>query len=87
MRKPSSGKIWIGQHDLTGATPSEFTAASVGRIPEDRHSGVVAELNVAETLALENLDKFLRRGFLDQEKHPTKCSSKDRRVSNQGLSY
>jgi len=67
MRKPSSGKIWIGQHDLTGATPSEFTAASVGRIPEDRHSGVVAELNVAETLALENLDKFLRRGFLDRK--------------------
>jgi len=28
---------------------------------------VVAELNVAETLALENLDKFIRRGFLDRK--------------------
>jgi simple sugar transport system ATP-binding protein len=67
MRRPSAGKIWIGDRDLTGATPAEFSAASVGRIPEDRHSGVVAELNVAENLALEKLQQFIRRGFLDRK--------------------
>ncbi len=66
-RKPSAGKIMIGERDLTGATPAQFTTARVGRIPEDRQSGVVGELNVAENLALENLDKFVRRGFLDRK--------------------
>jgi ABC-type uncharacterized transport system ATPase subunit len=66
-RKPSAGKIIIGDQDLTGATPAQFTAARVGRIPEDRHSGVVGELDVAENLALENLDKFIRRGLLDKK--------------------
>jgi simple sugar transport system ATP-binding protein len=66
-RKPSAGKIMIGDQDLTGVTPAQFTTARVGRIPEDRQSGVVGELNVAENLALENLDKFVRRGFLDRK--------------------
>jgi len=66
-RKPSAGKIMIEEQDLTGATPAQFTAARVGRIPEDRHSGVVGELSVAENLALENLDKFVRRGLLDKK--------------------
>jgi simple sugar transport system ATP-binding protein len=66
-RKPSAGKILIEGQDLTGATPAQFTAARVGRIPEDRHSGVVGELSVAENLALENLDKFVNKGFLDRK--------------------
>jgi simple sugar transport system ATP-binding protein len=57
----------IEGQNLTGATPAQFTAARVGRIPEDRQSGVVGELNVAENLALENLDKFIRRGLLDKK--------------------
>jgi simple sugar transport system ATP-binding protein len=64
-RKPNAGKILIGEQDLAGATPAQFSAARVGRIPEDRHSGIVAELNVAENLALESLNKFVKRGFLD----------------------
>jgi len=64
-RKPNAGKILIGQRDLAGATPAQFTAAKVGRIPEDRQSGIVDELNVAENLALENLNGFVKGGFLD----------------------
>ena len=66
-RSPHSGRIVIGGRDLAGATPARFTAAGVGRIPEDRHSGIVAELNVAENLALENLDDFVHRGMLDRK--------------------
>ena len=66
-RKPHMGRIFIGQQDLAGGTPAQFTAARVGRIPEDRHSGIVAELNVAENLALENLNDFVNKGFLDRK--------------------
>jgi len=67
MRSPTAGRIFVGGRDLTGATPSTFTAAGVGRIPEDRHAGVVGELSVAENLALEHLQDFIRGGLLDRE--------------------
>jgi simple sugar transport system ATP-binding protein len=38
----------------------------MGRIPEDRHAGVVGELSVAENLALEHLGEFTRGGVLDR---------------------
>lgn len=66
--KPSSGRIVVDGKDLVGATPARFTAAGVGRIPEDRHEGVVGELTVAENLALENLGDFMRRGVLDRRR-------------------
>jgi simple sugar transport system ATP-binding protein len=67
VRRPTSGRILVDGQDLTGATPDEFTAAGVGRIPEDRHAGVVGELSVAENLALEYLEEFARGGMLDRE--------------------
>jgi simple sugar transport system ATP-binding protein len=39
----------------------------MGRIPEDRHEGVVGDLTVYENLALEHLDKFSKNGFLDRK--------------------
>ncbi len=67
VRRPTAGRILVDGQDLTGATPDQFTAAGVGRIPEDRHAGVVAELSVAENLALEHLHEFTRGGMLDRE--------------------
>ncbi|NPV75927.1 MAG: ABC transporter ATP-binding protein [Anaerolineae bacterium] len=64
--KPASGKIFIGDKEITNASPSEITRAGVGRIPEDRHAGVVGELTVAENLALESIEKFTRRSTLDK---------------------
>lgn len=65
--QPSSGKIFVGEKEITNASPSEVTRAGVGRIPEDRHAGVVGELTVAENLALESIDKFTRRSTLDKK--------------------
>jgi simple sugar transport system ATP-binding protein len=65
MLKPASGKIWVDQKDLTGADPDQFAASKVGRIPEDRHGGVVGEMTVAENLALENMQAFVHNGLLD----------------------
>ncbi|HWQ46716.1 MAG TPA: ABC transporter ATP-binding protein [Longilinea sp.] len=67
MLKPKSGKIILGEKDLTNAEPSAIFSAGVGRIPEDRHEGVVGELSVAENLALEDLPSFIKNGMLDKK--------------------
>jgi ABC-type uncharacterized transport system ATPase subunit len=64
--KPASGKITIENQDITNAQPSEIAAAGVGRIPEDRHAGLVGELSVAENMALENLHDFVKNGVLNK---------------------
>ncbi len=67
MRRPTTGRVLVDGEDLTGASPEVFTEAGVGRIPEDRHAGVVADLTVAENLALEHLHEFTRKGMLDRK--------------------
>jgi simple sugar transport system ATP-binding protein len=66
--KPASGRVWVGDQDLTFADPAQVSAAGVGRIPEDRHEGVVGELSVAENLALEYMEDFVRGGMLDHRR-------------------
>jgi simple sugar transport system ATP-binding protein len=66
--KPIGGRVMVGVQDLTGADPTTVTEAGVGRIPEDRHRGVVGELSVAENIALEHLGDFVRSGTLDFRK-------------------
>jgi ABC-type uncharacterized transport system ATPase subunit len=66
--KPTEGQVMVGDEDLTEADPARFSAAGVGRIPEDRQEGVVGELSVAENLALEYLDEFVKAGTLDHRR-------------------
>ncbi len=66
MLKPSSGKVSVGGKDVTAASPGALAEAGVGRIPEDRHASVVAELSVAENLVLDQLEAFTRGGSLDR---------------------
>ncbi len=66
--KSTGGQVLVASEDLTCRDPGCFTSAGVGRIPEDRHEGVVGELTVAENLALEHLDEFVDRGLLDSKK-------------------
>ena len=66
VRRPTGGRIVVCGKELTAAGPAQFTAAGVGRIPEDRHAGAVGELTVAENLALERLPAFTRGGVLDR---------------------
>ncbi len=67
LRKPTRGEILLDDQNLSGATPSAFSKAGLGRIPEDRHKGVVGELSVAENLALEHLHEFISNGTLDRQ--------------------
>jgi general nucleoside transport system ATP-binding protein len=67
LRKPVSGQVQVCGQDLAGCSPTEISAAGVGRVPEDRHEGVVGEMSVYENLALDHLDEFERRGTLDRK--------------------
>lgn len=67
-RAPTSGQVRLLGRDVTAAGPAEFVAAGLGRIPEDRHSSVVAELAVETNLVLENLAEFRRGPFLDRRR-------------------
>ncbi|NPV85345.1 MAG: ABC transporter ATP-binding protein [Anaerolineae bacterium] len=66
MIKPTSGKILVDGVDLSKADPAQMAAAQVGCIPEDRHAGLVSELNVAENIALMHLEALSSRGVINQ---------------------
>lgn len=66
MIKPTSGKILVDGADLSRADPAQMAAAQVGCIPEDRHAGLVSELNVAENIALMHLGALSSRGIINQ---------------------
>ena len=67
VRTPSDGRLLIGDLDVTGAEPEELDAAGMGRIPEDRHAGVIGDLTVAENAALEHLGEFTKQGIVDRD--------------------
>jgi simple sugar transport system ATP-binding protein len=67
VRRPTSGRILVDQQEMTGKTAAEFSAAGVGRIPEDRYTGLVGELTVADNLVMEHLREFARNGILDRK--------------------
>ncbi|MBN1230251.1 MAG: ABC transporter ATP-binding protein [Anaerolineales bacterium] len=66
VRQPVGGSIHLDGKELVGKTPEEFTQSGMGRVPEDRHEGMVGELTVAENLALEYLQEFKKYGSLDK---------------------
>ncbi len=61
----TGGRVEVAGRDLASAGPTEISAAGVGRIPEDRSEGLVADFTVAENMALEHLEDFVRAGRLD----------------------
>lgn len=67
-RPTTAGRVHMAGRDITQAGPRAFMAAGIGRIPEDRHESVVAEMTVAENMALEHLHEFTRGGMLDKKR-------------------
>ncbi len=68
LRHPIRGRVFVGNDEITRAPPAEVAARGVGRIPEDRLAAVVADLTVAENLALEHLGEFVQWSGLDRRK-------------------
>jgi simple sugar transport system ATP-binding protein len=68
LLKPQSGEVCVcGQRAELGE-PRHFDQLKVARIPEDRLKGVVADLSVAENLALEQIGDFTRLGHLNHQR-------------------
>lgn len=67
VRPCRRGRIWVDGKEVTNAGPARMMQVGVGRIPEDRHAGVVGDMTVAENMALEHLGEFSRWGVLDRK--------------------
>ena len=67
VRKPTAGQVLVNGKNVAGCTPTQISQAGVGRVPEDRHEGMVGEMTVYENMALDHMDDFTRRGLLDRK--------------------
>ncbi len=65
--KPASGEVTVSGKSVDLGNPLSFIRHKVARIPEDRLKGVVADLTVAENLALEQIGDFTRSGHLNHK--------------------
>ncbi|MGA8614286.1 MAG: ABC transporter ATP-binding protein [Xanthobacteraceae bacterium] len=65
IERPSEGRWFVGDSEMTQATPREITAAGVGIVPEDRHAvGAVLDMSVGENLCLQGLARYTRFGLV-----------------------
>src|SRR3546814_20238825 len=61
LQRPTAGRFFIGDTELTEAGAAAVTAAGGGIVPEDRHAvACVTALSVAENLSLHQLAQFTR---------------------------
>ncbi len=67
LLRPTEGRFYIGDADLTHAGAAAVTAAGGGIVPEDRHAvACVTAMSVAENMYLNKLDRFTRFGLLQR---------------------
>jgi simple sugar transport system ATP-binding protein len=65
-RHVTQGRMLIFDRDVTGLDAKARMAAGLGRIPEDCRANVIGQMTVAQSMAIEQLDRFSRRGYLDR---------------------
>jgi len=66
IRPVTQGKLLIFDQDVTHLDAKARMAAGLGRIPEDSRANVIGQMTVAQNIAMEQLDRFSRRGVLDR---------------------
>ena len=65
LLRPTAGRFFIGDAELTEAGAAAVTAAGGGIVPEDRHAvASVTAMTVAENMFLNKLGQFTRFGLL-----------------------
>lgn len=65
IERPSGGRWFVGDTEMTRASPAQITAAGVGIVPEDRHVvGSVVDMSVAENLCLQSLPSYTKFGMV-----------------------
>jgi len=67
LLRPTSGRWFASDQDLTHASPRRITAAGVGVVPEDRHAvAAISKLSLADNLYLNRMSRFTRFGLIDR---------------------
>ena len=65
-RPVTQGRILVFDRDVTHSDAKARMAVGLGRIPEDSRANVIGQMTVAQNMAIEQLDRFSRRGYLDR---------------------
>jgi simple sugar transport system ATP-binding protein len=66
-RPVTQGRMLIFDRDVTHTDAKARMAVGLGRIPEDSRANVIGQMTVAQNIAIEQLDRFSRRGYLDRQ--------------------
>jgi ABC-type uncharacterized transport system ATPase subunit len=67
LLKPSQGRWFAGNRELTRATPRQITGAGVGIVPEDRHAvGAISRMSLADNMFLNRMHQFSRFRMIDR---------------------
>lgn len=67
LARPSSGRWFSGDDELTQASPRRITKAGVGIVPEDRHLVAAADdMSLAETMLNNRIGGHARFGLIDR---------------------
>jgi simple sugar transport system ATP-binding protein len=68
LRPISSGRVLLGERDISRATVRERADAGLSHIPEDRHRrGLILDYSVADNLVLGQQHRFSARGVIDRD--------------------
>jgi general nucleoside transport system ATP-binding protein len=65
-RPVTQGRIRIFDQEISNLDAKARIEAGLGRIPEDSRANVIGQMTVAQNMAIEHLDRFSRRGYLDR---------------------
>ncbi|NEJ83471.1 ATP-binding cassette domain-containing protein, partial [Rhizobium leguminosarum] len=67
LLRPSQGRWFAGNRELTRATPRQITGAGVGIVPEDRHAvGAISRMSLADNMFLNRMHQFSRFRMIDR---------------------
>jgi simple sugar transport system ATP-binding protein len=65
-RPVNQGRILVFDRDVTQLDAKARIEAGMGRIPEECRANVIGGMTVAQNMAIEQVDRFSRRGYLDR---------------------
>jgi general nucleoside transport system ATP-binding protein len=76
LRPASSGRVALGEFELTSHTVRQRADRGISHIPEDRHRrGLILEYTVADNLILGQQYEFSRHGVLDRRNIDTNAAT------------
>lgn len=76
LQRPSEGRWFVCDNELTHAHPKQINSSGVGIVPEDRHLvGAISDLSLAENLFLGRMQALSKFGLLDRQRMKTEASS------------